>query len=333
MPADLRQLLSTRVGEVVSGEYLARRLGISRIAVWKQIRRLKAQGCRIAAMPNKGYMLEELPDGLDISALKKRLVVRGLAGFFGPIKHFPRIPSTQTLAKKLAAARTITSCVITADTQERSYGRRARPWYAPLGGLWFSLCIKPRLAPQQTALVTLVMSLAVADAVARVVRLRVSVKWPNDIYANSRKLCGILTEMSAEPGVTNWVVVGVGVNVNNDIPPRLAREAVALAALANRRCDRTALLEHILVAFHRRFQRFEREGFGAVRREYEQRMLWRGGRVCVSMAGRRTVSGILSGIDENGFLKLTRARGARMVVPSGDLSRVRVSGENTTRRS
>lgn len=315
---DLKGILIASKGKVVSGEMIAGKLGISRIAVWKKIRSLKKEGFDIRPIKNKGYILRKPPDILDIGRLEKHLRDSRAENFFGGIKYFYKIDSTQTLAKKLAESSAIKNLIILAEKQSTSYGRLGRKWISNEGGLWISILLKPRLMPQAATLLTLIFSLAVRETVQAYTDKKLYVKWPNDIYAVGKKICGILTELSAELDATRWVVIGAGLNVNNRVPEKLKRIAITLERLAGRKLDRTGILIEILDNFRRRYDYFIKNGFNDFRAEYRSNSIWLNKSVKVKTTDGRSFSGKNIGINENGFLILS-VKGKETIIPSGDL--------------
>lgn len=197
-------------GSWVSGEEMANRQGISRAAVWKQIQGLRAKGYYIESSTNKGYRLVWEPDLLDAGALRQDLKTKMLGR---EIYYYPEVESTNDTARKLAW-----SCddgtVVVAETQREGKGRLSRPWRSPPGGLWISVILKPRISLAQAYRVNMAASVAVARTLSSLYDIRATIKWPNDILVNDKKICGILMEVSAEVDRLDYAVIGIGLDAN-----------------------------------------------------------------------------------------------------------------------
>ena len=196
-------------GEYISGTVLARELGVTRTAIWKHIESLKEEGYQINGVPNRGYRLTGL-EGLPIPP-------RGEAEFFigRQLLRFAEVDSTNDVARELLARGKLGhGAVILAERQRQGRGRRGRNWESPNGGLWFSVVLFPEITIAELAKISLVSALAVAGALQRFVPSGTGVKWPNDVLLNGRKVAGILLEMKGEFDKIEYVIIGIGINVN-----------------------------------------------------------------------------------------------------------------------
>ena len=215
----------------VSGAELGKAFGITRTAVWKYINQLKEEGYVIESSSKKGYKLASIPD-----ILNKREVISYIkTEFLGKeIYYFDTIDSTNNYAKKIAEDGCEEGTVVISDCQIAGKGRRGREWASLAGkGIYMSVVLKPLLEPSQMQLITLAASVAVAEALKEQTGMDLGIKWPNDIILDARKLCGILTEMTCETDKINYVILGLGVNVNQDMedfPADLRDKAVSLKA-------------------------------------------------------------------------------------------------------
>ena len=217
-----------RDGEYVSGEEISRALGVTRAAVWKAVQALRADGCSIDSVPNRGYCLHR-PE----SALSDAAVHALLEGCPWPINVLPTVDSTNTYAKAQAALGAPHGSVYVTGRQTGGRGRRGRTFVSPPGGVYLSVLLRP----QREAAELLWLTAAVAVAIRRAIRdccpADVGIKWTNDLVIGKRKVCGILTELAAEAdsGMLEYAVVGIGVNCNTDTAalPEPARDvAVSL---------------------------------------------------------------------------------------------------------
>ena len=205
--------LKSRDKEYISGEEISRRLGVSRTAVWKYINRLRQEGYNIESQTNSGYKLVQSPDTLSSFEIQPLLKTR----FIGrEILYFDSIDSTNSYAKKMGEENIKDGTVIIADEQTSGRGRLGRQWMSPKGkGIWMTILLKPHIAPSEASKITLAAAYALCTALDKC-GLDVRIKWPNDIVVNGKKLCGILTEMSADMDIIKYIVVGIGLNANLD---------------------------------------------------------------------------------------------------------------------
>ena len=215
-------------GENVSGQDLCEHFGISRTAVWKIMNQLKEEGYEIEAVQNKGYRLLNEPDLMTKDELESRTHTK----YVGQTVYYSHeVDSTNTWAKRLAEEGAPNGTLTTAETQTAGKGRRGRVWKSPEGtSVSMSLLLYPDLEPAKAPMLTIVMGLAVVQGVQRALGVDTRIKWPNDAVLNGKKLCGILTEMSAQIDYINYVVIGTGINVNQtEFPEEIAEIATSLA--------------------------------------------------------------------------------------------------------
>lgn len=297
----------------VSGETIARALGISRATVNAHVAALRALGYEIASSPRVGYRLVSAPD----ACLPEEVAPRLRDGLWASCTGGMEAVSTNDDAKRLARAGAPEGTVVVASRQTGGRGRFGRAWVSPHGGAYVSCILRPPLPPSMLAPLSLVAAVGVADGLAGL-GLDVQLKWPNDIEVDGRKLAGVLVEMAAEADRTEWVVLGCGLNVAGrpheragSVAEHVAGVPVAVAA--------AAVLDGIAEAY----QRFLGEGFPALRDAYEKRLAMAGEAVVVRDAlGAVVAEGRVAGIGEAGELLV------------GDIgSEVRViAGEVTLRR-
>ena len=212
--------------------------------------------------------------------------------------------------------------VLLADAQTAGKGRQGRSWSSPPGsGLTFSVLLKPEVTPLRASTLPLVAGLAVARAVEGLAPgCGVGIKWPNDLHAAGRKLCGILCEMRAEGDSVRHVVVGIGLNVNiaaSAMPPEITATATSLEILTGHRFDRDEVLDVILRSLDETYRFWLDAGFAALLGEIAERDILRGRPVAVE-CGSRIVSGTVAGIAEDGALLVRLTDGVVEPVYSGD---------------
>jgi len=197
----------------ISGQSICDELGISRTAVWKYMNQLKEDGYGIEATQNKGYNITKYPDVLTEVELGSLFETE----FFGnKIYFYDEIDSTNNEAKKKAEDGAKQGTLVIAECQNGGRGRRGKKWISPSGsGIWMSFVLKPTIHPYGASMITLVAALSVVGALKNIKGLECNIKWPNDIVANGKKICGILTEMSSELDAVNYVIIGIGININS----------------------------------------------------------------------------------------------------------------------
>jgi len=298
-----RALLAELAGGPVSGSVLARRLGVSRTAVWKQVERLREAGVDIDASAGSGYRLAQPIELLDATALRRALAP-GTRARLGALDVHWSIDSTSSELQRRAASDPGDLLACFAERQSAGRGRRGRPWRMPLGGgLAFSILKRFDGAMASLAGLSLAAGVAVADALADVGAGDVGLKWPNDLLARGAKLGGILVELGGDALGPCHAIVGVGVNVHlGGLRDTLDQPAIGLAELVpgvSRARLAIALLERLVEAL----ERFERDGLAPFVDAFGARDALRGKPVDVLQRGERR-GGRALGIDARGALRV-----------------------------
>jgi BirA family biotin operon repressor/biotin-[acetyl-CoA-carboxylase] ligase len=307
--------------EFVSGEAISDKLGLTRAAVWKHVNALREQGYRIDAMPARGYRLVAVPDRLTALELRPLLNTHDL----GQVLHsFDAIGSTSDHAKALAEEGAGHGEVVIAETQTSGRGRRGRSWVSPpRKNAYFSAVLRPDLPPARAPELTLVASVAICDAL-RHANVAPGIKWPNDLLVGGRKIAGILTELAAEPEGIQWVVLGIGVNVNarpEDFPEELRGEATSVLIERGEPAPRALLVAACLTALEGWLDRHAEEGFAPIRQAWRERSVTLGREVLVRAEGRELV-GTAEDIDDSGALLVRAGDGLERIL-AGDVSLLR----------
>ncbi len=269
----------------ISGEKIAKGIGVTRGTVWRWIERLRSLGVKVKGHAGTGYQLETLPD-----ILAPQLLRRGLAGtMFGKrIHHFLKVDSTNTVAMQLGQEDEPHASVIVAEEQTGGRARAGRIWHSEKsGGIYVTVLLRPAIPPTQAPLMTLLAGLAARDAVYEQCGLAIDIRWPNDLMASGKKLCGILTEMHAEPDRVRFVIIGIGINVNHaKFPEPLLPVATSLRLESGRTFSRVDLLVKLLRHLDRYYNLFLAQGAAPLVAEFEKVSSYaRGKRVRISAPG------------------------------------------------
>lgn len=318
MKEEILRLLRSADG-YISGQELCNRFGVSRTAVWKAINQLKEAGYEIEAQQNKGYRLMAAPDLMTEAEIKSLMHTEWVAK---EVLYFDTIDSTNTKAQELAEKGYPSGTLVVADKQESGKGRRGRSWVSPSGtGIFMTLMIKPDINPNNASMLTLVAALAVAKAITSVTGEEAMIKWPNDIVVNSKKVCGILTEMNAQFDYINNIVVGVGINVHNEsFPEEISQMASSLMIEAGgKRFHRAQIIAETMLYFEQYYDTFlKTQDLSALVREYDELLVNRNKSVRV-LDPKEPFDGKAMGITPKGEL-IVDTWESRKLVSSGEVS-------------
>lgn len=318
MKAEIIRLLKECDG-YLSGQELCELLGVSRTAVWKVIKQLQKEGYEIEAVRNRGYRLVEGGDVMTEAEIKS--CMDRACGSWN-IVCYDETDSTNTRAKHLAEEGAGEGTLVVAERQNAGKGRRGRSWVSPSGtGIWMSLVLRPDIPPSKASMLTLVAALGVCEGIYRAIQVKTDIKWPNDIVLNKKKICGILTEMSTELDSIQYVVVGVGINVNIEaFPEELSQTATSLYLETKEKYKRAPIIGAVAAAFWHYYKAFLETGdLSGLKEDYESRLANMGRQVTV-MASPEAYGGICRGIDKEGELLVERENGEICHVLSGEVS-------------
>lgn len=224
----------------VSGQYICERWGVSRTAVWKAINQLKDEGYEIDSVTNKGYKIIKSPDILSESEIKS---VMPMGGIVNKVIYFDETDSTNTRAKLFGEEGMADGTLVVADCQNKGKGRRGRSFSSPRGqSIYMTFLLRPDISPVKASMITILSAMAVRSALSEICGIDSFIKWPNDVVADGKKICGILTEMSAELTKINYVAVGIGINVNNEKMPKDIENVAISARMLTGRVQRRSLI-------------------------------------------------------------------------------------------
>lgn len=304
---------------IISGQEISDRLGLSRAGVWKKILLLRNKGYVIEALPAKGYRLISAPD---LAEDYLRLQMR--SDLWKDVVVHDAVESTNDLAMTLATKGGVASgTVLLADRQTRGKGRLGRVWESPAGtNIYMSLVIRPELQPKETTMLTVLAAVAGALALQRACNIPVSIKWPNDLVIGRRKLGGILTEVRADPDRVAVAVIGIGINVNidfRDLPGAIRDIATSVKIETGINHSRNKIIIQLLREFEHWYTVLKKEGKRPLLEAWRENSSTLGRKISVVMSDA-TWSGIAEDIDDYGMLMLKMRSGERKTISSGDIS-------------
>ena len=304
--------------DYISGEELGKGLGISRTAVWKQLREVKREGFIIEAKPRLGYRIVSYPDKLLPIILEKGLTTSVMGR---NIYYYQSVGSTNSLAKSLAKEGAIEGSLVVAEEQVSGRGRCGRGWISPKGAnILASIIFRPSILPDQVPRMAILGAVSVADSIFKLTGIKAQIRWPNEILLNDKKVGGILTEFSAELDRVDFVILGIGINVNFDLSgfPELATEATSISMETGAKASRTEFLQIILQQIESNYTLLIQDKFHLIRERWNA-LCWRLGKwVGGDWAGDEQ-GGILKGIDDSGCLIIDKVDGEQRIAMSGDV--------------
>ena len=311
----------------ISGERLSEVCGVSRTAIWKQIKSLQQEGYQIESQHGAGYRLLGMADVLNARELAEHLAGSCFASM-SKIHCYQEVTSTNIVAKEWAQKAEGRDArhglVVTAESQSAGKGRLGRPWSSAAGeGIWCSVVLAPVMTLVEASRFSFIAATAIAEGIEAYTKLAVRIKWPNDLVISGRKICGILVEMVAEAEQIDYFVLGFGLNVNQsaeDFPDDLQKKATSLAVQMGAKIDRMALLCHILRALEQKLALYQAEGFAPIRQKWLASACFLNEKVVIRQQERVLDEGIMQGIDDDGALLLKRSSGETVRILSGDVS-------------
>jgi BirA family biotin operon repressor/biotin-[acetyl-CoA-carboxylase] ligase len=309
-------LLMEHATVVVSGTKIAQEISSNRSEVWRLIQQLRGLGVDVAGHPATGYQLKSVPDLLLPEILGPLL--RGTI-FNAQLHHYFKTGSTNTAAMAAASEGAPQGSVFLAEEQTAGRGRGSHSWQsARSAGIYCSVVLRPALPPSEVLVLSLAAGLAVRAAIEQVdSRVSGDLKWPNDVLIDGKKVCGILAEMNAEATRVRYIVVGIGINVNQaSFPEELESEATSLRLVTGSEWSRVELTAALLKSLDREYRQLvERtDARQSILRRFAEQSSWvRGKQVRIEENGSR-IEGTTEGLDERGFLQVRTALGLQPVL-------------------
>jgi BirA family biotin operon repressor/biotin-[acetyl-CoA-carboxylase] ligase len=283
------------------------------------IKQLKAEGYAIESVQNKGYCLLVSPDVLSKEEIQYKL---DTVTFAKNIKVYNAIDSTNQEGKKLALEGAKHGTLLVADQQFKGKGRRGKSWESPpKTGIWMTLILRPDIHPNKASMLTLLAGLATVQTLNEKINNTAYIKWPNDIVVNGKKVCGILTEMSAELDFINYVVVGIGMNVNTfEFDASIQEVATSLAVEEGKTFERVPIIQGIIKKFEKYYELFVKSGdLENVLKDYEKNCINISKEVRI-ISNTDEMIGTALRITPSGELIVKDQQGQEHIIRSGEIS-------------
>ncbi len=295
----LIEVLNKSKARFLSEYELEKQIGLKRSAIRKGLRSFRKMGIVLKETKNRGYQLESAFDVMRPEWLEYNLKTKN---FGHKIFFKATVSSTQEFAKRRLLKGAKEGEIFISDKQSKGYGRFERKWESPSGGIWFSLILKPGLQPQHILPLSLVFSNSVASALQSLYGIDTGIKWPNDIWIKSRKIGGILIEMSTEFDTVHYMILGIGINVNNEIPECLKSTATSLNEVVGFKLDRALILTEIVETLEKDYITFLKDGFSVFRNRCWQRLIFKDRVVIFSNSKKDMQVKILELDEKSGYL-------------------------------
>ena len=306
----------THDSEYLSGEDLSDVLKISRVAVWKHIKKIQSLGYKIESKQKLGYRLISETEKLLPWEITKDLKTKTVGK---RVYYFEEIDSTQNFAEQIALDEKENGTIVIAEKQTAGKGRLDRKWTSPKGGIWFSLIIHPKFDVSTSTLVPIAGAVALAKAIKNTLNIDVSVKWPNDITLNGKKVAGMLVDASFQANNIDYLILGIGINFDIDakkIEKRLSKSANFYGVNSLRKKDDSTppkiLLREFLVQFEKILIQLNKGEKAKIVKEWTKKADKIGKKISINTSDGK-ISGVAQGIDKDGALKLKTSKGIKKI--------------------
>ena len=306
----------THDSEYLSGEDLSDVLKISRVAVWKHIKKIQSLGYKIESKQKLGYRLvnetEKLLPWEITNDLKTKEIGRR-------VYYFEEIDSTQDFAQQIALDKKENGTIVIAEKQTAGRGRLDRKWTSPKGGMWFSLIIHPKFDVSSSTLVPIAGAVALAKSIKTTLDVDVSVKWPNDITLDGKKVAGMLVDASFQANNIDYLILGIGINFDVDlkkIEKRLSKSPNFYGINSLRKKDDATppkiLLREFLEQFEKILTQLNKGEKTKIVKEWTKKADNIGKKISINTSDGK-ISGISQGIDNDGAIKLKTSKGVKKI--------------------
>ena len=316
------RLLVKNATVVVPGPKIASQMGVSPSAVFLWVEKLRGLGVEIKGHVGTGYQLSKIPDILLPSLIKAEL---GEGEIGHSIVHHFRTDSTNTVALSLAQQGAAHGTVVVAEEQTAGRGRLGRTWYSEKSsGIYASLILRPSLSPAAAPILTLMAGVATQHALSSVTGLDVDIRWPNDLLVNGKKVCGILTEMSAELGRLHAIVLGIGINVNHgEMPGELRSVATSLRIESRRSWSRVQIFIALLKELERYYRLLLQKGSAAIVERWAAASTYASGKRVRTVTAEAESVATTVGVDPSGALRVRYDDGHEEALVAGEIAEVK----------
>ena len=316
------ELFKKHKDEYLSGEEISDSLGMTRQALWKHIEKLRDTGYVIEAVPHLGYKLLTVPDKILVSEIKWHLDTKIIGK---EINFYESVGSTNDVAYHLAEENAKEGTLVIANEQTKGKGRLGRKWASPPeGGIYLSCILRPDILPNEVPKITLVAAVSAVKAIRKFAHVEALIKWPNDILISDRKAGGILTELKAEMDRVNFVVLGIGININTP-KKKIPDGGTSLKEESKSQADfsRVEFIRVFLQIFEKEYLKFKDHGFSAIRNELKSYSCTIGRHVSITTSGKKKNHGKAIDVDKNGALVVKLDSGHEKTFLSGDVTLLR----------
>lgn len=314
------QMLSQHEEAYISGQNMSNELNISRSAIWKHMNELKKDGYEIEGKANKGYRIISYPNKLSENTVSWGLETAWLGK---TIVHKESVASTQRIAHELALDGATHGTIVLADEQTKSKGRADKTFYSKKDkGIWMSIILRPNIPPYLAPQLTLLTATVLANVMDQHARIEPQIKWPNDVLIEGKKISGILTEMQAEQDQILYVIIGIGINMNQeqaDYPDTIKDHVTSLKMATGESWELVPFIQKLLQTFEAKYNQFIDKGFNPVKSDWENYGFRLNERLEIK-TGKELWEGLFLGIAEDGALLARRDSGEVEKIYSGEIS-------------
>jgi BirA family biotin operon repressor/biotin-[acetyl-CoA-carboxylase] ligase len=316
------RLLVKNATVVLPGPKIASEIGVTRSAVWSWVRELREVGVEIKGHHGTGYQLLKMPDILMPSLIQAELGENEIGQNI--IHHF-RTGSTNTAALDLAQQGAEHGTVVVAEEQTAGRGRLGRTWYSEKSsGIYASVILRPPFSPTAAPILTLMAGVATQRTLSLVTGLGVDIRWPNDLLVNGKKVCGVLTEMSAELGRLHAVVLGIGINVNHsEMPAELKRFATSLRIESQRTWSRVQIFVALLKELERYYHLLLEKGNAAIAEHWAAASTYANGKRIRIVTAAAESFATTAGVEPSGALRVRYDDGRQESLVAGEVGEVK----------
>ncbi len=315
----------THDSEYLSGQDLSDVLKISRVAVWKHIKKIQTLGYKIESKQKLGYRLVDDTEKLLPWEITRDLKTENIGK---RVYYFEELDSTQNFAQQIAADKKENGTIVIAEKQTAGRGRLDRKWTSPKGGIWFSLIIHPKFDVSSSTLIPILSAVALSKSIKKSLGVETEVKWPNDIMLNGKKVAGILVDASVQANNIDYLILGIGINFDIDtkrLEKRLSKTpnfygVNSLRENNNNKTPPKILLKEFLFQFEKNLASLNKGEKAKIVKEWTKNAAGIGRKITINTSNGK-ISGVSQGIDTDGALKIkTKKKIERVLVGDVDLS-------------